>query len=86
MTPKSDPKFEENLTCCLKKDERNQSTFHRSAKKSQNPFIQSRIFMSLKLAEKLYVMTIKNDPKLGAELTCCFKIDIKNLKNFEVST
>ena len=31
-------------------------------------------------------MTMKNDPKFGEELTCCFKIDMRNLTNFELST
>ena len=28
-------------------------------------------------------MTLKNDEKTGEELTCYFKIDIKNLMNFD---
>ena len=31
-------------------------------------------------------MTLKNDEKSIEELTCCFKIDVKNLKNFDSST
>ena len=31
-------------------------------------------------------MTLKNDEKPEEELTCCFKIDIRNLTNFEPST
>ena len=31
-------------------------------------------------------MTIKNDVKLEEESTCHFKIDMKNLKNFDPST
>ena len=31
-------------------------------------------------------MTIKNDKKSEVEPTCCFKIDIKNLTNFDSST
>ena len=31
-------------------------------------------------------MTLKNDEKSKEELTCRFKIDIKNLTNFDFST
>ena len=31
-------------------------------------------------------MTLKNDEKSEEELTCCFKIDIRNLTNFDLST
>ena len=31
-------------------------------------------------------MKLKRDTKLGEELTCRFKIDIKNLTNFDLST
>ena len=31
-------------------------------------------------------MTLKRDIKFGEESTCCFKIDIRNLKNFDLST
>ena len=40
--------------------------------------------MSLKPAEKLFVM--KNDAKFEEELTCHFKIDMRNLINFDPST
>ena len=31
-------------------------------------------------------MTMKNDAKIEEELTCQFKIDIRNLANFDPST
>ena len=31
-------------------------------------------------------MTLKNDAKFEKKLTCCFKIDMKNLTNFDPST
>ena len=31
-------------------------------------------------------MTLKNDGKSEEELTCCFKIEIKNLMNFDSRT
>ena len=51
-----------------------------------DPFVQSRKCMSLKFTEKLYVMTMKNDVKFEEELTCHFKTDMKNLKNFDLNT
>ena len=31
-------------------------------------------------------MTMKNDAKIEKELTCQFKIDMRNLTNFDLST
>ena len=31
-------------------------------------------------------MTLKSDTKFGEESTCCFKIDMGNLTNFDPST
>ena len=42
--------------------------------------------MNLKLREKLCVMTMKNDTKFETELTCHFKIDMRNLTNLDPST
>ena len=42
--------------------------------------------MSLKLTEELRVMTIKNNAKFEEKLTCRFKIDMRNLMNFDMST
>ena len=42
--------------------------------------------MNLKLTGELSVMTMKNDAKLEEELTCCFKIDMRILRNFNPST
>ena len=42
--------------------------------------------MSLKSTGKLGVMTMENDANFEEELTCQFKIDIKNLTNFDSST
>ena len=42
--------------------------------------------MSLKSTEELSVMTMKNDTKFEEELTCNFKVDIRNFTNFEPST
>ena len=42
--------------------------------------------MSLKFTGELGVMTMKNDSKFEEELTCQFKIDMRNLTNFDSST
>ena len=51
-----------------------------------DPFVQSRKRMSLKFAEGLCVMKMKNYTKIEEELTCHFKIGIKNLTIFDPST
>ena len=42
--------------------------------------------MSLKFTGELCVMTMKNNTKFEEELTCHFKMDIRNLTNFDLST
>ena len=42
--------------------------------------------MSLKFTEELCVMTMKNDIKIEEELTCHFKIDMRNFTSFDPST
>ena len=42
--------------------------------------------MSLKIAWELYVMAMRNDAKFEEELTCQFKIDMRNLTNVDPST
>ena len=69
----------------------NWQIFTRSPKVSKlglslGPFIQSRKCMSLKFTRVLCVMTMKNDTKFGKELICLFKIDVRNLTNFDPST
>ena len=51
-----------------------------------DPFVQSRKGMTLKFAEELCVMTMKNNAKFEEELTCHFKTDMRNLTNFDSST
>ena len=51
-----------------------------------DPLIQSWKSMSLKSTEELFVMGMKNDAKFEEELTCHFKVDMRNLTNFEPST
>ena len=40
----------------------------------------------LKIYKGVCVMTLKNDAKFEEELTCRFKIDMRNLRNFDPST
>ena len=42
--------------------------------------------MSLKFTEELCAVTMKNDIKFEEELTCRFKIDMRNLTNCNPST
>ena len=42
--------------------------------------------MTLKFAEELCVITMKNDTKIEEELTCRFKTDMRNFTNFDPST
>ena len=42
--------------------------------------------MSLKFTGELCVMTMKNNTKFLEELICQFKIDMRNLANFDPST
>ena len=49
-------------------------------------FIQSRKWMSLKFTGEICVMTMKNDAKFEWELIGQFKINMRNLTNFDPST
>ena len=42
--------------------------------------------MTLKFADELCVITMKNNAKFEEELTCHFKTDMRNLTNFNSST
>ena len=42
--------------------------------------------MSLRFTGELCVMTMTNDAKFEEELTCRFKIDMRNLTNFDPNT
>ena len=48
--------------------------------------IQSWKSMCLKSTEELSVMKMKNDTKFEEEMTCHFKVGMRNLTNFESST
>ena len=53
---------------------------------SRGTFIQSRKYMCLKITGELCVMTMKNYARFEKELTCQFKIDMRNLTTFDQST
>ena len=80
MALKIDTKFEGKLTCASK-------NWH---EKNWNLdgilFSEVENVWALKFTGKLYVMTAKNDAKIEEELTCQFKIDMRNLMNFDPST
>ena len=87
MALKSDVKFEEKLAGGLRNDVRNLE--HLKVSKLglwRDPFVRSRECVSLKFTDQWYVMTMKNDAKFEEELTCHFKIDMRNLKNFDSNT
>ena len=42
--------------------------------------------MSLKFIGEFCIMTMKNDAKFDEELTCQFKIHLRNLMKFDLST
>ena len=71
MILESDAKFEEKFD---------------GMKFSWHPFVQSWEYISLKFTGKLCVLTMKNDAKFEEEFTCQFKVDMKNLTNFDLST
>ena len=48
--------------------------------------IFTRTLESVKIRTLMWSLTMKNDTKIEEELTCCFKIDMRNLTNFDPST
>ena len=48
-----------------------------------DPFVQSRKGVSLNFTEELCVMKMNNDTKIEEELTCRFKINMRNFTNFD---
>ena len=92
MTLKIDAKFGGKVTCAFENDMRNLVNFHQSMFESLKiwtfigTFIQSRKCMSLKFTGELCVMTMRNDEKFEEDLTYHFKIDMRNLTNFDPST
>ena len=67
---------------------KNLANFHQSTFESLKlglllgPFIQNRKCMSLTFTGELCVIRMKNDAKFEENLTCQFKIDMRNLTEF----
>ena len=92
MALNTDAKFEGKLSFVFKIDMRNLGKFspeHFKVSKLGlwwDSFIQRRKGTSLKFTGELFVMTMKKDARSKEELTCCFKIGIRTLMNFDPST
>ena len=92
MTMKNDAKFKEEFTFRFKIDIRNLANFDLSTWKSQNFYFNALLLNKVyivwakKCTEELSFMTMKRDANYGEESTCRFKIDIRNLTNFDLST
>ena len=92
MVLKIDAKFEGKLTCAFKNDMGNLANFYQSMFESlkigtlmASLYPRQKMY-ELKFTGEFCVMTMKNDAKFEEELTCQFKIDMRNLTNFEPST
>ena len=48
-------------------------------------FVQSRKGVTLNVMEELNVMKMNSNTKIEEELTCRFKIDMRNVTNFDPS-
>ena len=88
MTFKSDAKFNEKLTCCLENEMRSLANFRQSTWKCQNWNFDGILLPKVENAwiYELCVMTVKNDTKTEVELTCHFKIYMRNFTDFDTST
>ena len=86
MTSKSDAKFEEKLTCCLENDIGIWQIFTRALESVKTGTLMGSFCPKQKIYEELCVTTMKNDTKIEEELTCPFKIDMRNLTNLHPST
>ena len=87
MTLKCHAKFEEKLTCGLENDMRNLAKAHQNTWKCQNWDFDGILLSKVGKvwAYELCVMTLKNNEKFEEELTCRFKIAMRNLTNFDLS-
>ena len=87
-----DATFEGKLTGAFKNDMRNLETFHQSIFESLKiGILMGSIYAKYNMYElKIYrgvcVMAMKNDAKFQEELTSQFIIDVRHLKNFDLST
>ena len=71
---------------------KNLANFHQSSFESLKirtfigSFYPKQKMYELKIRGELCVMRMKNDAKFEEDLTCQFKIDMRNLTNFDPST
>ena len=90
MALMGDAKFEEKLSCGLENEMKYEKFWPEHLKISKlglwwDLLSQSRKCLSLKSTDELCVMTMK-DAKCEEKLSCHFRIDIRNLTNFDLST
>ena len=92
MELKIDAKFEGKMTCAFKNDMRNLANFHQSMFESlkigtlMGSFYLKQKMYELKIYRGVLCHEMKNDTKREEELTCQFKINIRNLTNFDPCT
>ena len=86
MAVNIDTKFDRKLACKFKNDKRNLADSFQNTRKSQNldfdeiPLSQEEI----NYRGVIILMTMKNDLKFEEELTCQFKIEMRNLTSFHL--
>ena len=83
---KNDAKFEEQLTCRFKIGMTICQILTRALKSLKNFDFDGLLLSRVYITEELSFMTLKSDTKFGEESTCRFKIDKKNLTNFDLSS
>ena len=91
MTLKIDAKFGGKPICPFKNDISILGNFYQSTWKPPNrdfdEILLSRVrkYMCLEFTGELFLMTMKKDAKLEAELSCRFKNGERNLMSFDTS-
>ena len=87
-----DATFEGELTCVFKNDMGNLADFHQIMFESlkigtlMGSFYPKQKIYELKIQRRNLCHDKKNDAKFEEESTCQFKIDMRNLTNFNSST
>ena len=87
-----DATFEGELIYAFKNEMKDLANFYQSMFESlkivtlMGSFYPKQKTYELKLTGEFWVMTMKNDAKFEEESTCQFKIDMRNLTNFDPST
>ena len=85
-------KFEGKLTCAFKNEMRNFANFHQTMLESLKigtligSFFPKWKIYELKICRGVMCHENENNAKFKEELTCQFKIDMRNLTNFDLST